>query len=126
MLANKNLKAFVPTVMPEKAKLFYRDVLGLELLSEDQYALEFEANGTLLRVAIVPEFKPHSFTALGWNLDDIAAEIRSLNEKGVFCEQFGFLEQDELGIWTAPGGAMVAWFKDPDDNLLSLTQNPDV
>lgn len=126
MLTDKNLKAFVPTVMPEKAKLFYRDVLGLELLSDDQYALEFGANGTLLRVAIVPEFKPHPFTALGWNLDDIAEEIRSLNEKGVFCERFGFLEQDELGIWAAPGGAMVAWFKDPDGNLLSLTQNPDV
>jgi hypothetical protein len=74
----------------------------------------------------VPELKPHPFTALGWNLDDIAATIRSLNGKGVFCRQFDFLEQDDLGIWTAPGGAMVAWFKDPDGNLLSLTQNPDV
>jgi catechol 2,3-dioxygenase-like lactoylglutathione lyase family enzyme len=126
MLANQNLKACVPTIMPEKARSFYSEVLGLELLSEDQYALEFDANGTLLRVAIVPEFQPYPFTALGWNVDDIVATIRSLNDKGVFCERFGFLEQDSLGVWTAPGGAKAAWFKDPDGNLLSLTGYQDI
>jgi predicted enzyme related to lactoylglutathione lyase len=122
MLADKELKAFVPTVKPELAKAFYRDVLGLKLLSEDNYALEFDANGTLLRVIIVPELTPHPFTAVGWNVDDIASVIKSLNAKGVFCERYGFFEQDELGIWIAPGGSKVAWFKDPDGNTLSLTE----
>jgi catechol 2,3-dioxygenase-like lactoylglutathione lyase family enzyme len=122
MLADKELKAFVPTVKPGEAKLFYRDILGLQLLSKDDYALEFNANGVLLRVIIVPELKPHPFTALGWNVGDMAAIIQALNKKGVFCEKYGFLEQDELGIWTAPGGAKVAWFTDPDGNVLSLTE----
>lgn len=122
MLADKELKAFVPTTKPVEAKLFYRDVLGLQLLSEDNYALEFNANGTLLRVIIVPELKPQLFTILGWNVNDIVSTIKSLNTKNIFCEKYEFLEQDALGIWTAPGGAKVAWFKDPDGNVLSLTE----
>jgi catechol 2,3-dioxygenase-like lactoylglutathione lyase family enzyme len=122
MLADKKLKAFVPTTKPDKARSFYKDILELELLSEDNYALEFNANETLLRVIIVQEFKPYPFTVLGWNVDNIASTIRSLNDKNIFCEQYDFLEQDGLGIWTAPGGAKVAWFKDPDGNVLSLTE----
>lgn len=122
MLANQTIKAFVPTTKPAEAKIFYRDVLGLTLLSEDAYALEFNSNGTLLRVITVPELTPHQFTAVGWNVDDIAATIRALNAKGVYCEKYGFMEQDELGIWTSPSGAKVAWFKDVDGNLLSLTE----
>ncbi len=122
MLADKELKAFVPTVMPDKAKTFYRDLLGLPLLSEDNYALEFDANGVLLRVTIVPELKPQGFTVLGWNVPDIYSVIKSLNRKGIFCEKYSFLDQDDLGIWAAPGGSKVAWFKDPDGNILSLTE----
>jgi len=122
MLANKELKAFVPTVMPGKAKSFYSEILGLKLLSEDNYALEFEANGILLRVIIVPELKPQAFTVLGWNVDDISSIIKSLNKKGVVCGKYDFLTQDSLGIWVSPGGSKVAWFKDPDGNILSLTE----
>lgn len=122
MLANETLKAFVPTVKPAEAKLFYGDVLGLNLLSEDNYALEFDANGTLLRVITVPELTPHAFTALGWNVKDIKATITTLNGKGVYCEKFDFMQQDDLGIWISPGGAKVAWFKDVDGNVLSLTE----
>ncbi len=122
MLADKKLKAFVPTVKPAEAKSFYKDILGLKFLSEDNYALEFDANETLLRVITVPELKPHPFTALGWNVDDIASTIKSLNKKDVFCEKYDFLDQDDLGVWTSPSGAKVAWFKDPDGNILSLTE----
>ncbi len=122
MLDNKELKAFVPTVMPDKAKTFYKDILGLKLLSEDNYALEFNANGVLLRVTIVPELKPQGFTVLGWNVPDISSEIKSLKSKGIVCEKYSFLDQNDLGVWTAPGGSKVAWFKDPDGNILSLTE----
>jgi catechol 2,3-dioxygenase-like lactoylglutathione lyase family enzyme len=122
MLANKKLRAFVPTIIPAKAKSFYKDVLGLKLLSEDNFALEFNANGVLLRVTIVPELKPHPFTVLGWDTDDIAATIQSLKESGVVFEKYDFLQQDDAGVWTAPGGTKVAWFKDPDGNILSLTE----
>lgn len=122
MLADKKLKSFIPTVNPEKAKTFYSDVLGLKLLSEDQYAMEFDANGVLLRVTTVPSLKPQEFTVLGWNVPDISLLIAQMNSKGIYFEKYEFLEQDKLGIWKSPGGSKVAWFKDPDGNLLSLTE----
>lgn len=122
MLADKKLKAFVATTKPDKAKSFYQDTLGLKLISEDNYGLEFEVNGALLRVAFVQELKPQTFTVLGWNIDDISSTIKSLNDKNVFCEKYAFLEQDSLGVWTSPNGSKVAWFKDLDGNVLSLTE----
>jgi len=122
MLADKKLKAFVPTMNPGKARSFYQDILGLRLLSEDNYALEFDANGTLLRVPIVKEFKPFPFTVLGWNVDNISSSIKLLNDKNIYCEKYEFLEQDNSGVWTSPNGSKVAWFKDPDGNILSLTE----
>lgn len=122
MLADKQLKAFVPTTKPDEAKSFYKDILGLKLLSEDHYALEFDANGTSLRVIIVQDLKPQAFTALGWNVSDIASTIKSLNKKNILCEKYDFLEQDSLGVWTSPNGSKVAWFRDPDGNVLSLTE----
>src|ERR1700733_11223162 len=108
MLADKKLKAFIPTINAGKAKSFYQDVLGLKLLSEDNYALEFDANGTLLRVTTVQDFKPHAFTVLGWNVTDIVSVIKLLNEKGIVCEKYSFLKQDGFGIWISPGGSKVA------------------
>jgi catechol 2,3-dioxygenase-like lactoylglutathione lyase family enzyme len=122
MLSDKILKAFIPTVNPDRARQFYKDTLGLTLLSEDNYGLEFDANGTLLRINIVEKLTPQAFTVLGWNLDDIKRQIKLLNKKGVRFEKYDFFEQDQLGIWVAPGGSKVAWFKDPDGNLLSLTE----
>jgi predicted enzyme related to lactoylglutathione lyase len=122
MLSDKKLKAFVPTTNPIQAKTFYKDLLGLTLLSEDDYALEFDANGTLLRVTIVQEFGPQSFTILGWDVSDIHDVIKSLNKNGIECNKYDFLEQDNSGVWISPGGSKVAWFKDPDGNVLSLTE----
>src|ERR1700685_776606 len=111
MLSDKKVRAFIPTTKPDKAKSFYKDVLGLKLLSGDNYALEFDANGTLLRVTTVQDLQPQPFTVLGWGVDDISSTIKSLNDKNIFCEKYGFFEQDELGVWTAPSGSKVAWFK---------------
>jgi predicted enzyme related to lactoylglutathione lyase len=122
MLSDKKLKAFIPTTNPEKAKNFYMNILGLKLLSEDNFALEFDANGTLLRVTSVEKLVPHPFTVLGWDVDNIPDHIKSLINKGVVFERYDFMEQDNMGIWTAPGGTKVAWFKDPDGNLLSLSE----
>ena len=122
MLGNKKLKAFVPTINQERAKHFYKDILGLKLLSQDNYAIEFDANGTILRVTTVRDLLPHPFTVLGWKVDNIESVIREINKKGIFCEQYDFLQQDDLGIWLAPGGTKVAWFKDADGNILSLDE----
>lgn len=122
MLGDKKLKAFIPTINPEKARNFYMNVLGLKLISEDQYGMEFNTNGALLRITTVNKLTPHPFTALGWDVDDIFTMINSLVEAGVEFEKYDFLEQDNFGIWMAPGSVKVAWFKDPDGNLLSLTE----
>ncbi|NCD70495.1 VOC family protein [Mucilaginibacter agri] len=123
MLANQPLHAFVPTLDFEKASEFYGQILGLPQVSANPYALEFDANGTLLRVSKVQSFTPHPFTVLGWGVDDIKKTIEILSAKGIKFEHFGLPGQDELGIWTADSTTKVAWFKDPDGNLLSLAES---
>jgi len=121
-LANSNIVAFAPTRDAVRAVIFYRDTLGLTLVNQDNFAAVFDANGIMLRVTPVPVLTPHPFTLLGWNVTDIAATARELAAKGVAFERYPGIVHDELGVWTAPGGAKVAWFKDPDGNLLSLTE----
>ena len=123
MLASSSIVAFVATTDPSRAKAFYRDVLGLLLISEDEYALVFDAHGTMLRVAIVGEIVLAPYTVLGWQVDDIDATARGLAAKGIKFERYAWMEQNDLGIWSAPSGAKVAWFKDRDGNLLSVSQH---
>jgi catechol 2,3-dioxygenase-like lactoylglutathione lyase family enzyme len=123
VLGNAKLVAFVATTNAERARAFYEGVLGLRVVSDDDFAVVFDANGTMLRMAKVQELTPQPFTSLGWDVADIAATIRGLVSKGVVFERYGFMQQDELGIWSPDGTSKVAWFKDPDGNLLSLTQS---
>ena len=124
MLGSQKLMAFVATRDAARAKAFYGETLGLALLSETQFAVTFDANGTMLRVQIVKEIVPAQYTSLGWEVADIAAAIDELAARGVKFEIFPGMGQDARGIWTAPGGALVAWFKDPEGLILSLTQMP--
>jgi catechol 2,3-dioxygenase-like lactoylglutathione lyase family enzyme len=124
MLGSAKVMTFIPTRDAQRAKAFYSGVLGLRLVSEDSFALVFDANGIMLRVTNVPEFKPQMFTVLGWEVSDIGRAVADLGQSGVNFEKYGFQGQDERGIWTAPGGAKVAWFKDPDGNVLGVTQFP--
>ncbi|MGA8620398.1 MAG: VOC family protein [Candidatus Sulfotelmatobacter sp.] len=124
MLGSINIVAFVPTTDAEKAKAFYEDVLGLRFVKDDGFALVLDANGIMVRVSKVqPDFTPAQFTILGWQVTEIETVVRGLQGKGVHFERFGFFKQDELGIWTAPTGEKVAWFKDPDGNILSVSQH---
>lgn len=123
MLGSSNIIAFVPTRDFNKARAFYEGVLGLRFVKDDGFALVLDANGIMVRVAKVPEFKPAQFTILGWQASDIEKIVAGLEKKGVHFERFGFFEQDKLGIWTAPTGDKVAWFKDPDGNMLSVSQH---
>jgi catechol 2,3-dioxygenase-like lactoylglutathione lyase family enzyme len=105
-----------------RATAFYRDVLGLALASEDNFATVFNTGGVTLRVSVVPDFTPHEHTILGFNVPDVSATVKALREKGVTFNFYPRFKQDDLGIWTAPGGAVrVAWFKDPDGNVVSVT-----
>jgi catechol 2,3-dioxygenase-like lactoylglutathione lyase family enzyme len=123
MESSAKLVAFVPTSDFDKARSFYEGVLGLKFISQDSFALVMDANGTTVRIAKVGGFTPAQFTILGWQVDHIEDAVRSLTTKEVTFERFPGLKQDELGIWTAPGGDRVAWFKDPDGNILSLSQH---
>ncbi|HTC58461.1 MAG TPA: VOC family protein [Candidatus Sulfotelmatobacter sp.] len=122
MLGSIDIVAFVPTKDTEKARAFYEGVLGLCFVKDDGFAMVLDANGIMVRVAKA-QFTPAPFTILGWQVADIEKMVRALQVKGVQFERFGFFEQDALGIWTAPGGDKVAWFKDPDGNVLSVSQH---
>jgi len=105
-----------------RATAFYRDTLGLKVTYEDSFAAVFNIGGVTLRISRVADFTPHEHTILGFNVPDVAATVKALREKGVTFNSYQHVSQDELGIWTAPGGAVhVAWFKDPDGNVLSVT-----
>ncbi len=102
MLNDNKVIGFVPTKDAERARRFYANVLGLRFVADDQFV-----------------------TLLGWEVSQIEKVVSGLEKKGVVFERYGWFEQDKLGIWTAPGGAKVAWFKDPDGNLLSVSQHPE-
>ena len=121
----REVVCFVPTTNPARSRAFFEKTLGLELLTEDPFALVFDANGITLRVANVASvkgFKPAPFTILGWSVDDIDATVKELSKRGVKFERYPEMDQDDLGIWTSPSTARIAWFKDPEGNILSLTQ----
>ncbi len=122
MLNKSTAMAFIPTTDLEEAKAFYRDVLGLKLMGEKEFALLFDANGTRLRVTKVNELTPAPYTIVGWIVDDIRETVEELGGSGVSFERFEELDQDEAGIKTFQNGDMVAWFADPDGNMLSVTQ----
>jgi catechol 2,3-dioxygenase-like lactoylglutathione lyase family enzyme len=105
-----------------RATAFYRDALGLTVASQDHFAVVFNTGGVALRVSTVADFTPHQHTILGFSVPDVAATVKALREKGVSFNIYQGFRQDELGIWTAPDGTVyVAWFKDPDGNVLSVT-----
>jgi len=122
MLANAKIGSFVATADPVKAREFYENVLGLEFIRDEPYALVFNSNGTTLRVQKVSEVAVAPYTAIGWHVSDIASVVLRLRDRGVEFIFFDGFAQDELGIVTFPGGASVAWFKDPDGNTLSLDE----
>jgi catechol 2,3-dioxygenase-like lactoylglutathione lyase family enzyme len=125
-LGKYNIVGFITIVDVPRAKEFYRDKLGLRLLSEEPpFALVFEANGIMLRLGMGKKLPPAHGTVLGWEVPDAAAAVRDLAEAGIRFERYEQMKQDELGIWTTPTGAKVAWFKDPDGNILSISEHPE-
>ena len=124
MLDTAVITAFVATTHPDRAREFYTGTLGLRLVTEDDFAIALDANGIEIRIQKVGELAPHPFTSLGWQVKDIVDTVRSLVARGVTFQRYPFLQLDELGIWSAPSGTRVAWFKDPDSNLLSVSQAP--
>jgi catechol 2,3-dioxygenase-like lactoylglutathione lyase family enzyme len=122
MLASAKMVGFVPTKDYDKARAFFEGKLGFEFVRLDQFALVVSVGGHKIRIAKVPNFAPMQATILGWEVQDIEAVTAWLKERGVATEKYPFVQDKDLGIWTAPGGDKVAWFKDPDGNVLSVSQ----
>ena len=114
---------FLLTKNPEAAIAFYRDQLGLKYLRDDGFALVFNTNGIMLRIGKVKEFTPAANTVLGWEAESIEMAVDRLESAGVAFERYPNMGQDERGICTFPNGDRVAWFKDPDGNVLSISQH---
>lgn len=126
-LGKYNIIGFVTIVSVERAKEFYRDTLGLRLVSEEPpFALVFDANGIMLRLGMADKLPPAHGTVLGWQVPDASAAVTELEQAGIRFERYDFLKQDAQGIWTSPTGAKVAWFKDPDGNILSISEHPEL
>jgi predicted enzyme related to lactoylglutathione lyase len=121
--ASAKAMTFIVTRDRDVAKAFYGNVLGFKLTHEDDFAAVFDLNGTMLRISTVASHTAQQHTVLGWDVPDIAATAKALRDKGVAFTIYEGFGQDDLGIWISPGGgAKVAWFTDPDGNVLSLTE----
>jgi catechol 2,3-dioxygenase-like lactoylglutathione lyase family enzyme len=118
-----NMVGFLVTTNPEAARGFFTETLGFRLLSDDQYAFAFDTGSARLRVVKAQSFTPAHGTVLGWEVEDIHAAATELHAKGVVFERYPSMPADEQGIFTFPSGDQVAWFKDPEGNLLSLSQH---
>jgi catechol 2,3-dioxygenase-like lactoylglutathione lyase family enzyme len=125
-LASLETVAFIPSTNFAAARTFYQDTLGLTFVKEDGHAIVFSLgpHHQMLRIAKAPGFTPLPFTQFGWEVDDLHATIADLKTRGVEFLRIGIFEQDPAGVWTAPDGSQVAWFKDPDGNTLSLSTHP--
>jgi catechol 2,3-dioxygenase-like lactoylglutathione lyase family enzyme len=121
MLGMNKIVAFVAVTDYEKARAFYEKTLGLRFVNQDNFALVMEGGGTRIRMAKVANHQPAQFTVLGWETSDIEKQVSELQDRGVQFERYPWLPKDGLPIWAAPGGDKVAWFKDPDGNVLSLS-----
>jgi len=119
MLATSPIIAFIPTKDAARARAFYEGILGLRFLSDDGFAIVMDANGTMVRIARAGDFTPAPFTILGWQVQDIDPAVATLTAKGVRFSRYGFLEQSDTGVWTAPGGA-----KSPGSSIPTATPSP--
>ena len=123
MLNAAKMVGFIPTRDYDKARAFYEGKLGFKFVSLDQFALVVTVGGHKIRIAKVPNFTPLQGTILGWEVENIEEVAAWLNQRGVNVEKYPFVQDRELGIWTTPNGDKVAWFKDPDGNILSVSQH---
>jgi catechol 2,3-dioxygenase-like lactoylglutathione lyase family enzyme len=115
---------FAATTDSAKSRRFYEEVIGLEFVADDPFALVFRVGKLQLRIQKVDRKPKIGFTVLGWAVPDIQKAVRQLSKAGAEFMRYDGLDQDLDGIWLAPSGARVAWFQDPDDNILSLTEYP--
>jgi catechol 2,3-dioxygenase-like lactoylglutathione lyase family enzyme len=122
MLESAKMMGFLLTTDYEKAQAFFAGKLGFRFISLDQFALVVDCGQNLIRISKVEKFSPLQGTVLGWQVANINEVVANLKQNGVTPENYPFMKDPD--IWSAPGGAKIAWFKDPDGNILSVSQHP--
>jgi catechol 2,3-dioxygenase-like lactoylglutathione lyase family enzyme len=123
MLESGKMVGFVLTKDYDQARAFYEGKLGFEFVSQDQFALAMKVGGHFVRISKVPNFTPLRSTVLGWEVENIETVVAWLKQRGVVMEKYPFIQDPERGIWTTPNGDKVAWFKDADGNVLSVSEH---
>jgi catechol 2,3-dioxygenase-like lactoylglutathione lyase family enzyme len=123
MLSSAKLIGFIPIKDYDAARAFYEGKLQCEFVSHDQYALVLRAGPHMIRVVKLPNYTPLQATILGWEVPDVPAAVQWLASRGVATEKYPWVSDKETGIMTFPNGDKVAWFKDPDGNVLSVSQH---
>ncbi|KAG1682723.1 hypothetical protein GQR58_010518 [Nymphon striatum] len=113
---------FLATSNQSASRIFYESKIGLNFVSSDPYALVFNVGEFELRIQVVKSVIAIPYTSLGWSVNNLEKTIEKLSSNGVEFELYENLEQDKHKIWHSPSGAKIAWFKDPDKNILSLTE----
>jgi len=124
MLESSTAVAFVATADLDRAHEFYGGVLGLPVVERTDFANVYDAGGTPLRVTRVDQPAAANYTVLGWIVSDIGGAVAELARRGVQFERYPGVAQDGEGVWTAPDGSLIAWFRDRDGNTLSLQEPP--
>ena len=122
MQPSAELVAVASSTDLERSRTFYESVLELDVDEVTPYACVARSGSTTLRITLAEGWTPQPFTVLGWTVEDIRAELAVLRKRDVDPLRFGGMDQDSDAVWTAPGGAQVAWFTDSDGNVLSFTQ----
>ena len=115
---------FLATTNSDRSRAFFEKLPGLKFVADEPYALVFQTGASILRISKVELVEAPPYTVLGWSVADIRAAIGALRKTGVTFERFGGMDQDSEGIWKSPSGALIAWFRDPEGHVLSLTQYP--
>jgi catechol 2,3-dioxygenase-like lactoylglutathione lyase family enzyme len=125
MLANAKATSGFAVPDTEEARRFYGETLGLDVavLDEENGVMALKLSGGDVFVYRKPDFEPATYTILNFEVDDVEAAVDGLTSRGVAFERYDGFEQDEKGIARGPG-PMIAWFKDPAGNILSVLQQP--
>ena len=117
------LIGFIPITDADRTRNFYVNVLKLEFVEDDQFAIVLRSGANMVRLVRMGGFTPAGYTILGWEVSDIHSTVQELAAAGVSFLRYAWIKQDDAGIWTTPSNAMVAWFNDPDGNVLSVSQH---
>jgi catechol 2,3-dioxygenase-like lactoylglutathione lyase family enzyme len=106
----------------QKAREFYEGTLGLRVSERDGDLVLHLAGGRDTVVYPKPDFLPATYTILNFPVDDIESAVDELTTRGVRFEHYDGTDQDEKGISRAEGGPLIAWFRDPAGNILSVLE----